>query len=100
MLLLETSDDRLLLLLIFIFASQGQTGNGAQFYGSEFQKGESYGERERDREREGGGQGGREMISNFVASTERFCSVNRANTSMKRKPTTFQLRKLRCRKLK
>ena len=44
----------------FYFASQGQTGNGAQFYGSEFQKGESYGEREREREREGGGrEGGR-----------------------------------------
>ena len=62
-------------------------------YGSEFQKGESYGGggRERiskgrelrgggggEREREGGGEGGREMISNFAASTERFCSVNRA----------------------
>ena len=35
-------------------------------------------EREREREREGGREGGREMISNFVASTERFCSVNRA----------------------
>ena len=52
----------------FYFASQGQTGNGAQFYGSEFQKGESYGEREREKERErerererggGGREGGR-----------------------------------------
>ena len=34
--------------------------------------------RERERERERGGEGGGEMISNFVASTERFCSVNRA----------------------
>ena len=59
------------------FASQGQTGNGAQFYGSKFQKGESCGEREREREREGG-EGGREMMCNFAASTERFCSVNRA----------------------
>ena len=61
----------------FYFASQGQTGNGAQFYGSKFQKGESYGERERERGG-GGGEGGREMISNFAASTERFCSDNRA----------------------
>ena len=53
----------------FYFTSQGQTGNGAQFYGSEFQKGESY----------GGGGGGREMItilqrqqSDFAVSIERF----------------------------
>ena len=37
----------------FYFTSQGQTGNGAQFYGSEFQSGrERGGGRERERERE------------------------------------------------
>ena len=59
----------------FYFTSQGQTGNGAQFYGSEFEKGESYGEREREREREregGGGWEGRE------GDDKHFCSVNRA----------------------
>ena len=59
----------------FYFASQGQTGNGAQFYGSEFQKGESYGERERERER-GGREGGDKQFCSV--HTERFCSVNRA----------------------
>eukprot|EP00117_Sycon_ciliatum_P033789 scpid35300/ scgid25925/ len=35
----------------FYFTSQGQTGNGAQFYGSEFQKGYGATGRERERER-------------------------------------------------
>ena len=35
-------------------------------------------EKEREKEREREREGGREMISNFAASTERFCSVNRA----------------------
>ena len=62
----------------FYFASQGQTGNGAQFYGSEFQKGESYGERERE------GGGGREMISNFAASTERTQRVHKRTSTQRR----------------
>ena len=55
----------------FYFASQGQTGNGAQFYGSEFQKGENYGERERERQRER--ERGRKE-----GDDKQLCSVNRA----------------------
>ena len=77
---------KLLLLLIFILLRKAKRAMVPNSMEANFKRERATGrererkrerERERERERGGGGEGGREMISNFVASTERFCSVNR-----------------------